>query len=89
MRAAAQDGTRRTSWRRRSVLPGFSLTMGYTLAYLSLIVLIPLAALAIRSASLGWTEFWAIATDPRIVASLQLSFGAAILAASTWSSSTW
>ena len=81
MTAAAPDGARRTSWRRRSVLPGFSLTMGYTLAYLSLIVLIPLAALAIRSASLGWTEFWAIATDRRIVASLELSFGAAILAA--------
>lgn len=81
MTSVAPDGARRTSWRRRSVLPGFNLALGYTLAYLSLIVLIPLAALAIRSASLGWTEFWAVATDPRIVASLQLSFGAAILAA--------
>jgi len=81
MTAAAPDGAQSTSWRRRSVLPGFNLTLGYTLAYLSLIVLIPLAGLAIRTASLGWNEFWALALDPRVVASLQLSFGAAILAA--------
>ena len=81
MTAAAPDRAQSTSWRRRSVLPGFNLTLGYTLAYLSLIVLIPLAGLAIRTASLGWNEFWALALDPRVVASLQLSFGAAILAA--------
>lgn len=68
-------------WRRRSVLPGFGLSLGYTIAYLSLVVLIPLAALALESASLGWNEFWAIAFDPRVSAALQLSFGAAMLAA--------
>ena len=68
-------------WRRRSVLPGFGLSLGYTIAYLSLVVLIPLAALALESASLGWHEFWAIAFDPRVSAALQLSFGAAMLAA--------
>ena len=81
MTAAAPGAAKKTSWRRRSVLPGFNLTLGYTLVYLSLIVLIPLAGLAIRTASLGWNEFWALALDPRVVASLQLSFGAAILAA--------
>jgi len=81
MTAAAPGAAKKTSWRRRSVLPGFNLTLGYTLAYLSLIVLIPLAGLAIRTASLGWNEFWALALDPRVVTSLQLSFGAAILAA--------
>ncbi len=68
-------------WRRRSVLPGFGLSLGYTVVYLSLIVLIPLAGLGFRSATLGWTEFWRIATDERVVAALQLSFGAALLAA--------
>jgi len=68
-------------WRRRSVLPGFGLSLGYTIAYLSLVVLIPLAGLAIQTASLGWNEFWAIAFDPRVSAALQLSFGAALAAA--------
>lgn len=80
MASAAPDGVR-TKWRRRSVLPGFGLTLGYTVAYLSLIVLIPLTGLAIRSATMGWNEFWALATDARIVAALQLSFGAALVAA--------
>ena len=71
----------RAKWRRRSVLPGFGLSLGYTIAYLSLIVLLPLAGLAISSASLGWNEFWAFAFDPRVSAALQLSFGAAMLAA--------
>lgn len=63
------------------VLPGFGLSLGYTLAYLSLIVLIPLGALGLEAASIGWDAFWDIATDPRVVAALQLSFGAAVLAA--------
>jgi sulfate transport system permease protein len=63
------------------VLPGFGLSLGYTIAYLSLVVLIPLAGLGIRSATLGWDQFWAIAFDPRVVAALKLSFGAAMLAA--------
>ncbi len=81
MTTAAPDGARKLRWRRRSVLPGFGLSLGYTIAYLSLVVLIPLAGLGIRSASLGWNEFWAIALDPRVVSALQLSFGAAMIAA--------
>ena len=66
---------------RRSVLPGFGLSLGFTLAYLSLIVLIPLAALVLRSASLGLGGFWAIAADPRTVAAVWLSLYAAFIAA--------
>jgi len=65
----------------RRVLPGFGLSMGVTLSYLSLIVLIPLTAVFIKSASLGWTEFWHVATAPRVMASYRLSFGASLLAA--------
>lgn len=81
MTALAPDGARTTRWRRRSVLPGFGLSLGYTVAYLSLVVLIPLAGLGIRSATLGWNEFWAIAFDPRVTSALGLSFGAALVAA--------
>ena len=81
MTAAAPDGARTVRWRKRSVLPGFGLSLGYTIAYLSLVVLIPLAGLGVRSASLGWNEFWAIAFDPRVTSALQLSFGAAMIAA--------
>ena len=66
---------------RRSVLPGFGPAMGYTLFYLSLIVLIPLAALALKTATLTWDSFWATVTAPRVVASYRLSFGASLLAA--------
>jgi len=66
----------------RSVLPGFGLTMGYTLVYLSLIVLIPLAATFLKSANLGWGEFWASVTQARVLASYKISFGASLLAAS-------
>ena len=81
MAAAAPGSAQTFRWRRRSVLPGFGLSLGYTIVYLSLIVLIPLAGLGFRSATLGWSEFWRIATDPRVVSALQLSFGAALLAA--------
>jgi sulfate/thiosulfate transport system permease protein len=67
--------------RRRRVLPGFGLSMGYTLVYLSLIVLIPLAAVFVRSASLGPAQFWDVVTAPRVMASYRLSFGASLLAA--------
>jgi sulfate transport system permease protein len=69
---------RRSNFR---VLPGFGLTMGFTLAYVSLIVLIPLSATFLRSAELGPTRFWQVVTAPRVLASLRLSFGAALLAA--------
>jgi sulfate/thiosulfate transport system permease protein len=65
----------------RRVLPGFGLSLGFTLIYLSLIVLIPLSAVLLKSATLGWPQFWAIVTAPRVVASYKLSFGASLLAA--------
>lgn len=68
-------------FKRPSVIPGFGLALGFTLAYLTLIVLIPLSGLAWRSASLGWAEFWQIATDRRLLLSLRLSFGASLAAA--------
>ena len=67
--------------RRHSVLPGFNLALGYTLLYLGLIVLIPLSAAFIKTASLSWPAFWETVTSPRVVASYRLSFGASALAA--------
>lgn len=69
------------AFRKHSVLPGFGLTLGYTLLYLSLIVLIPLSALFIKTATLGWADFWAAVASPRVVASYKLTFGASFLAA--------
>jgi sulfate/thiosulfate transport system permease protein len=63
------------------VLPGFGLTLGYTMVYLSLLVLIPLSAVFIRSLGLGWGHFWDVVTAPRVLASLRLSFGASLIAA--------
>jgi sulfate transport system permease protein len=68
-------------WKRPSVVPGFGLTLGFTLAYLTLIILIPLAALILRSAALGWADFWAIATSHRTLNALKISFGTALAAA--------
>jgi sulfate transport system permease protein len=63
------------------VLPGFGLSLGITLTWLSLIVLIPLGALAVKASSLTWERFWQTVADPRTVAALELSFGAAFVAA--------
>ncbi len=63
------------------VLPGFNLTLGYTLGYLSLIVLIPLAAVFLKTATLTFEEFWNVVSAERVVASYKLSFGASLLAA--------
>jgi sulfate transport system permease protein len=68
-------------WKEPSVIPGFGLTLGFALTYLSLIVLIPIAALVLRTTSLTWHEFIAIVVHPRVLAALRLSFGAAFLAA--------
>jgi len=68
-------------WRQPSVLPGFGITFGYSLLYLSLIVLIPLAALVARPTELGWAGFWAVVTAPRVLAALKLSFVAAFFGA--------
>ena len=67
---------------RRRVLPGFGPTLGFTLLYLSLIVLIPLGALVWKSSTLGWGEFAAAVTSPRVLAAYRLSFGTALAAAS-------
>ena len=69
------------TWKRPSVIPGFGITFGFAMAYLSLIVLIPLGALMVRSASLGWDEYWRLALDPRTLAALRISFGASLIAA--------
>ena len=69
--------------RRRSkqVLPGFGLTLGYTLLYLSIIVLIPLVALLTKTFSLTWVQFWEAVAAPRVLAAYKLTFGASLLAA--------
>ena len=72
---------RRFFFRRHSVLPGFSLALGYSVIYLALIVLIPLAAVFLKSTALGWEGFWQVTTQPRVLASFKLSFGASLIAA--------
>lgn len=69
------------TFKRHSVLPGFNLTLGFSLLYLSLIVLIPLSALFLRSASLSPAEFWKVVTEPRVVASYKVTFGTSFIAA--------
>jgi sulfate transport system permease protein len=68
-------------WKKRSVLPGFGLSMGYTMLYLSLIVLIPLAGLFVKSASLSADDWRALITNPDLIAALKLTFGASLIAA--------
>ncbi|HQR50532.1 MAG TPA: sulfate ABC transporter permease subunit CysT [Methylophilaceae bacterium] len=70
-----------TLHRRSSVLPGFTPALGYTILYLSLIVLIPLSAAFLKTTTLTWGEFWAAVTAPPVLASYRLSFGAALLGA--------
>lgn len=67
--------------KRRSVLPGFGLTMGVSLFYLSLIVLIPLGGLFLKATTTTWSHFWATVTAPQVVASYKLSFGASLAGA--------
>jgi sulfate/thiosulfate transport system permease protein len=69
------------SMQSRRVLPGFGLSLGFTLAYLSLIVLVPLAAVFLKTASLSPAAFWATISAPRVVATYKLTFGASLLAA--------
>ncbi|MGZ5930903.1 MAG: sulfate ABC transporter permease subunit CysT [Rhizomicrobium sp.] len=68
-------------WRNPSALPGFGLSLGFTLFYLSAIVLVPLAALVIRPWEIGWSGLWAVLSDPRVLHALKLSFGASLIAA--------
>ena len=65
----------------RGVLPGFGLSLGITCTYLSLIVLLPLATIFVRTADLPWATFWSTVTDPRVLASYRVTFGASFAAA--------
>ena len=67
--------------KQKNVLPGFNLSLGYTIFYLSLIVLIPLSAAFIKTTELSLHEFWAVVTAPRVLASYKLTFGASLIAA--------
>ncbi len=67
--------------KKRKVLPGFKLSLGYTIFYLSLIVLIPLATLFLKTATMSFDQFWAVVTSPRTLAAYRLSFGTAFVAA--------
>ncbi len=67
--------------KKRSVLPGFGLALGWTLFYLCLIVLLPVSTIFIKSTSLTWAHFWNAVTSPRALASYRLSFGASLAAA--------
>lgn len=71
----------RLKLKHHSVLPGFGLTFGYTLLYLTLIVLLPLTALILKTSTLTWDQFLAIVTNPRVVASYKLTFGASFIGA--------
>lgn len=66
---------------RHSVLPGFNISLGFTILYLSLIVLIPLAAVFLKTASLTWDQFWTTVTTERVMASYKLTFGASLIGA--------
>lgn len=67
--------------RSPNVLPGFGLTLGFTIFYLLLVVLIPLAGLFVKTASLGWADFWHAVASPRVLHAYKVSFGASLLAA--------
>ena len=71
----------RTLLRRHSVLPGFDIALGFTLLYISLIVLIPLSAAFLKTFTLTWPQFWDAVSSPRVVASYRLTFGASLAAA--------
>lgn len=75
-------GSTTLRWREPSILPGFGIALGITLTALSLVVLIPLAALFLKAASAGPADIWAVATSPRTLAALRLSFLGALFAAS-------
>lgn len=67
--------------KKYSVLPGFGLTMGFTILYVSLIVLIPLSGIFLKTSHLTWAEFWRTVTDPRVMVSYRLTFGCSLIAA--------
>ena len=67
--------------KKHGILPGFGLTLGFTMWYLGLLVLIPLSTILVKTLSLSWAQLWSIITEPRVVASYKLSFGASMVAA--------
>lgn len=67
--------------KKNTILPGFGVTLGFTLVYLALLVLIPLSALVVKSAELDFSEFWGIVSSPRAAAAYRLTFGASLIAA--------
>jgi sulfate/thiosulfate transport system permease protein len=80
-RSITTPGAKRSSWKEYSVLPGFRFTLGYTIFYLSLIVLIPLSSLFLKAAGMPLSKLWALITDARVLASFRLTFGASFVAA--------
>ncbi|OCA92893.1 sulfate ABC transporter permease subunit CysT [Pseudobacillus wudalianchiensis] len=72
----------KSRFKKHSILPGFGLSLGFTMLYLSLLVLLPLSMIFVNTASMSWSDFWSTVTEPRVVASYKLSFGAAFVAAS-------
>ena len=73
----------RRSFRQKSVIPGFGITLGYTLTCLGVIVLLPLATLVAKASGLGLSGIWEVASDPRVFSALRVSFGVSLLAALT------
>ena len=63
-----------------TIIPGFSLSLGYTMLYVSILVLLPIAMIFLNTLSMSWSGFWDTITHPRVVASYKLSFGAALAA---------
>jgi sulfate transport system permease protein len=81
-RSISQASRKRANWfRRPSILPGFGPTFGFSIFYLSLIVLVPLSAIFLKTATTGWAHFWNVITSPAVLASYRLSFGASFAAA--------
>ncbi|MFM2297565.1 MAG: sulfate transporter permease subunit CysT, partial [Verrucomicrobiota bacterium] len=66
---------------RPRVIPGFGLSLGFSVVYLSLIILLPLVALFVKAAGLGWREWWDLLSSPRVLAAARLTFGASAAAA--------
>lgn len=79
--AGKRNGVGKRRARNPGFLPGFHITLGYTILYLSLIILIPLSGLFIKTATMSWTDIWTAVTAPRVLASYRLSFGASFFAA--------
>ena len=74
---------------KHTALPGFGITMGFTIFYLSLIVIVPLSALYLRAAGMGIGDLWLAVSHPRVVAAYKLSFGASAIAAGLVPSAPW